>query len=38
MLVIWGFIASYLLSLAGAALSVISLAGWIHELRHEHST
>lgn len=36
-LVVWGFIASYLLSLAGAGLAIISLAGWIHELRHEHA-
>jgi hypothetical protein len=32
---LWGLLTSYLISLLGVVLLVVSLAGWIGELRHE---
>jgi hypothetical protein len=32
---LWGLLTSYLISLLGAVLLAVSLAGWIGELRHE---
>jgi hypothetical protein len=33
---LWGIVTTPLISLVGAALFVISIVGWIGELRHEH--
>jgi hypothetical protein len=33
---LWGIVTTYLISLLGAVLFGIALAGWIGELRHEH--
>lgn len=34
--IFWGILTTPLLSLVGAVLFVISITGWIGELRHEH--
>lgn len=33
---LWGIVTTYLITLVGVALFVISIWGWIGELRHEH--
>jgi hypothetical protein len=33
---LWGIVTTPLMSLVGAVLFVISITGWIGELRHEH--
>jgi hypothetical protein len=33
---LWGIVTTYLISLLGAILFILGLAGWIGELRHEH--
>ena len=35
---LWGMVTTYLISLLGAILFVLGLAGWIGELRHEHES
>ncbi len=34
-LLVWGLISSHLISLIGVVLFIISLVGWIGNLRHE---
>ena len=36
MFMLWGIVTTPLISLLGAVLFVISIKGWIGELRHEH--
>jgi len=36
MCILWGIVTTPLISLVGAILFVISIMGWIGELRHEH--
>lgn len=33
---LWGIVTTYLITLVGLVLFVISIWGWIGELRHEH--
>ena len=33
---LWGIVTTYLITLVGVVLFVISILGWIGELRHEH--
>jgi|GEM_PF-1674511 len=33
---LWGIVTTYLITLVGLVLFVISVWGWIGELRHEH--
>jgi len=33
---LWGIVTTYLITLVGVVLFVISISGWIGELRHEH--
>ena len=33
---LWGIVTTYLITLVGVVLFVISIWGWIGELRHEH--
>ena len=35
---LWGMVTTYLISLLGAILFILGLAGWIGELRHEHES
>ena len=35
-LVFWGLVSAWLISLAGAIIFFASLAGWIGEMIHEH--
>ena len=35
-LILWGLISAWLISLAGVIIFVASLAGWIGEMIHEH--
>lgn len=34
-LIFWGLVSTWLISLAGAIISGVSLAGWIGEMMHE---
>jgi hypothetical protein len=35
-LLVWGLIASWVILLCGAVVTIISLTGWIQDIRHEH--
>ena len=36
MLLLWGIVTSYIISLVGFVITVIALRGWIHDIRKDH--
>ncbi len=36
MLLLWGIVTSYIISIVGFVITVIALRGWIHDIRKDH--